>query len=65
MEKQFATMFEDVRRERSLVLLPSLTDPHILKQSRFMDPELNITINLALQILYGQKSLKENVALQL
>ena len=35
METYFATMFEDVRHERSLILLLSLTDPDILKQSNF------------------------------
>ena len=29
MEAYFATMFEDVRHERSLILLLSLTDPDI------------------------------------
>ena len=33
MEQNFATIFEDVRHERSLILLLSLTDPDILKQS--------------------------------
>ena len=30
MEQNFATMFEDVKHERSLILLLSLTDPNIL-----------------------------------
>ena len=30
MEQYFATMLEDVRHERSLILLLSLTDPDIL-----------------------------------
>ena len=33
MESYFVTMFEDIRHERSLILLLSLTDPDILKQS--------------------------------
>ena len=37
MEAYFATMFEDIRHERSLMLLLSLTDPDILKQSKFTD----------------------------
>ena len=45
-------MFEDVRHERSLMLLLSLTDPDILKQRKFTDHELNIIINLALQKLH-------------
>ena len=42
MEAYFATMFEDVRHERSLVLLLSLTDPDKLKQSKFTDDEISI-----------------------
>ena len=34
MEANFATMFEDMRHERSLLLLLSLTDPDILKKSQ-------------------------------
>ena len=41
MEAYFATMFEDVRLERSLILLLSLTDSDILKQSKFTDDEVN------------------------
>ena len=44
MEHFFSTMFEDVRHERSLVLLLSLTDPNILKQSKFTDDEMEILI---------------------
>ena len=49
MEQHFATMFEDVRHERSLILLLSLTDPDILKQPKFTDDEMNIIKNLALE----------------
>ena len=42
MEQFFATMFENVRHERSLILLLSLTDPDKLKQSKFTDDEVNI-----------------------
>ena len=48
MEIYFATMFEDVRHERSLFLLLSLTDPHILRQGRCTDFEIDIIKNLAL-----------------
>ena len=40
-KRYFATMFQDARLERSLILLLSLTDSHILKQSKITDPELN------------------------
>ena len=42
MEQYFATMFEDVRHERSLILLLSLTDRDILRQSKFTDDEIEI-----------------------
>ena len=42
MENYFPSLFEDVRLERSLILILSLTDPDILKQSKFTDDEKNI-----------------------
>ena len=42
MEQYFNTIFEDVRHERSLLLLLSLTDPDVLKQSKFTDDEIEI-----------------------
>ena len=38
-------MFEDVRHERSLILLVSLTDPDILKQTKFTDHEIETMKN--------------------
>ena len=58
MEEYFTTIFEDVRHERSLILLLSITDPDILKQSKFTDDERNIIKNLALEKLYRQRILK-------
>ena len=49
MEAYFAVMFEDVRHERSLIFLLSLTDPDILKHAKFTDHEINITTKLALE----------------
>ena len=65
MEAYFATMFEDVRHERSLILLLSLTDPDILKQSKFTDDEINTIKNLALEKLHRQRILKEHIAMDL
>ena len=65
MEEYFATMFEDVRHDRPLILLLSLTDSNILKQSKFKDDEMNIIENLALERLYRQRILKEYVAASL
>ena len=39
MEPDFSYLFEDVTHEWSLVLLLSLRDPDILKQSKFTDDE--------------------------
>ena len=65
MEAYFSNLFEDVRHERSLILLFSLTDSDILKQSKFNDDEINIIKNLALEKLHRQKCLKEYFELQL
>ena len=65
MEAYFSTMFEDIRHERSLILILSLTDPDILRQSKFTDVEIEIIKNLALEKLRGQRILKEHVAMDL
>ena len=65
MEQYFATMFEDVRHERSLILLLSLADPDILRQSKFTDDEIEIIKNLALEKLHRQRILKEVAAMDL
>ena len=65
MEAFFATMFEDVRHERSLKLLLSITDPDILKQSKFTDNEIKIVKDLVLEKLHRQRILKEHVAMDL
>ena len=57
-------MFEDVRLERSLKLLLLLTDPDILKQSKFTVDELNQK-NFALEELLRQRKVKEYVAVSL
>ena len=65
MEAYFFNLFEDIRHERSLILLLSLTDQDLLRQSNFTDDEINIIKNLALEKLHRQKSFKEYFALQL
>ena len=65
MEQYFNTIFEDIRHERSLIFLLSLTDPDILRQSKFTDEEIEIIKNLALEKMHRQKCLKEYFALQL
>ena len=65
METYFNTIFEDIRRERSLVLLLSLIEPNILKQSKFTDHEIEIIKTLALEKLHRQRISKEHIALDL
>ena len=65
MEAYFNTIFEDIRYERGLILLLSLTEPDILKQSKFNDHEIEIIKNIALEKIFRQKNLKEIVALDL
>ena len=48
MEQYFSNLFEDNRHERSLILILSLIDPDILKQSKFTDDEIIIIKNTAL-----------------
>ena len=64
MDQYFATIFEDVRHERTLILILSLVEPSILKQAKFTDEIDNIK-DLALQKLHRQRNLKEIVALDL
>ena len=65
MDHYFNTIFEDVRHERSLILLLSLVEPSIIKQSKFTDHEIEIIKNIALEKVFRQKNLKEIVALDL
>ena len=65
MEAYFNTIFEDIRHERSLILLLSLIEPNILKQSKFTDHEIEIIKNLALDKLHRQRILKEYYAISL
>ena len=65
MEADFNTIFEDVRHERSLILLLSLVEPSILKQNKFTDHEIEILKYLGLEKLHRQKILKEHIAMVL
>ena len=49
MEANFATMFEDTRHERSLILLLSITDPDKLKQSKFTVHAISIIKQISLE----------------
>ena len=65
MEAYFDSIFEDVRLERSLILLLSIVEPDILRQSKFLDHEIEIIKNNALEKLHRQRNLKEITALEL
>ena len=65
MEAYFNTIFEDIRHERSLILLLSLIEPGILKQSKFLDHEIDIIKSIALEKLHRQRFLKEYHAMSL
>ena len=65
MEAYFNAMLEDVRHERSLILLLRLVEPDILRQSRFLIYEIDNNKDLALQKLHRQRNLKEIIALEL
>ena len=65
MEQYFHTNFEVVRHERSLILVSSLVEPDILRQSKFTDPENDIIKNFDLQKLHRKRTLKESFALDL
>ena len=65
MEAYFSNLFEDIRIERCLMLILSLIDSDILKQSKFTDDEINIIRNLALEKLHRQRILEEYHAVSL
>ena len=65
MEQYFNNIFEDVRHERSLIILLSIVEPDILRQSKFLDHEIENIKNIALEKLHRQRNLKENIALEL
>ena len=65
MEAYFDNIFEDIRHERSLILLLSIVEPDIVRQSKFLDHEIEIIKNIALEKLHRQRNPKEIIALDL
>ena len=61
MEAYFNTIFEDVRKERSLNFLLSIVEPDLLKQSKFTDHEIDLIKSIALEKLHRQRNLEEIV----
>ena len=64
MEHYLDSNFEDVRHERSLIFLLSIKQPHILRQSKFLDHEIEIIKNYAFEEIHRQRNLKEIFALE-
>ena len=52
MEQYFNAIFENVRHEQSLISLLSLGEPYILRQSKFIDHEVSIIKDSALQKVF-------------
>ena len=65
MQHYCTTIFADNRHERSLILLLSLVEPDILKQSKSTDHEIDIIKNNALEKLHRQRNLEEIIPLDL
>ena len=65
MEAFFNTIFQDVRHERNLVLLLSLVELDILRQSKITDYEITFSEEIALQKLHRVSILKEYYAVSL
>ena len=65
MEQCFATMFEDVTHERLLIIVFSLTDPDLVKQSKFADHEIIMKKVFALEKVHIRGALEEYIALAL
>ena len=65
MVSYFQNLFEDILFERGLILLLSLVEPDILKQSKFTDHEINIIKDIALDKIHKQPILKEIKAMDL
>ena len=59
MEQYFATIFEDIRHERSLILILSIVEPDVLRQSKFTDYEIDIFKSIAPEKLCRQRTLKK------
>ena len=65
MEQYFATIFEYIRHERSLILLLSVVEPDILKRSNFTEDEIDFNKSFALEMLHRQRILGAQVAIAL
>ena len=65
MEQYFSNLFGDIRFERALILILSLAEPDILKQSKFNDNKVSIIKDIAFEKVFRQRNLKEYFAMDL
>ena len=65
MDAYFDSIFEDVRHERSLILLLAIVEPDLLRQSKFLDHDIEIIKDIGLENLNRQRTRKEIIALEL
>ena len=59
MEAYFDKIFENVRLERSLILLLSIVEPAILRQSNTLDHKIEIIKSITLEKLHRKRLLKK------
>ena len=65
MEQYFSKLFEDIRYERSMIILLSLIEKDISKQRKITDDEINFIKDIALNKIHRQRILKEINAVDL
>ena len=65
MEQHFSNLFEDIRHERSLILLLSIVEPVIIKQFKFADNEVSVIKDIALEKIFRRGNLKGYVDVDL
>ena len=63
MEAFFDNIFGDVRHERSLIILLSIVEPDILRQSNFLDHEIEIHKKILLLKNYIHNVILKNLLL--
>ena len=63
MDNYFSNSFEIIKFDRPLIFLLSLTDPDILRRSKYTDHEVVIIKNLAFDKKHRQRTLKEYILL--
>ena len=65
MEAYFSNLFKDIRFERTPILILSIVEPEILKQSKFTDNEVSTIKDIALGKIFHQRIFKEYFAMDL